>query len=268
VISDSTRGYAPYRAALACVLLAWLWNSCSLLRWYVAMRGSARVVDHYFPSAFAEPRYLLWAYGGPIVLGAVAFIAPARRIRILHAIALVCGSAWILLQQATHATQFANTSLWLGLWLLWYGQRHDLQEAAHRRKAAVLAQLIIGVIFLGAAVGKWTNGYWSGAVFYDLLFAHEPYPQYVWISDHFEPAQVKEISTWYSRAVVIGESVMACIALAPPRIALPTTVVMVLGMWLGATPRIFDAIGPVLGLGYAGTLIIRSLRREQPSNGR
>ena len=38
------------------------------------------------------------------------------------------------------------------------------------RRARVLSRLIISVILLGGAPGKWTAEYWSGEVFYDIYF--------------------------------------------------------------------------------------------------
>ena len=63
------------------------------------------------------------------------------------------------------------------------------------------------MILLGGAVGKWTAEYWSGEVFYDIYFRDRDFWVFNLIRENFEAETTREIATWYSRNIIVIETV-------------------------------------------------------------
>ena len=78
---------------------------------------------------------------------------------------------------------------------------------ADLRRPAFLSRIIISMILLGGAVGKWTSEYWSGEVLYQIYFAERDFWVFNLLRDNFDADTLREIATWYSRNVIIVETV-------------------------------------------------------------
>ena len=59
---------------------------------------------------------------------------------------------------------------WAAMWCVWIATRLNEPFSSLFPRAVFLSHLILSLIFLGGAVGKVTDGYWSGQVLYDIYF--------------------------------------------------------------------------------------------------
>ncbi len=246
-----------YRVVAASTIAAWWARGTTVVQWYQAHLSRVHVSDDYFPPWLTDAHVLPWLYLLPTFIGLVGLAFPLRAIATAHALSLVVCSFTMLIHQVSLAFQGANTSLWAGVFLLWLCARADAEEVSFRLRAAFILQLIVGMVFLGGAAGKWTAGYWNGEVLFHLMFMYQDSPKWVWLRESFDLETLREAAIYYSRAVVIGETLMATVPLWPAAWAFRGATLGVLCMWAGATPRVFDALGPVLGLCIAGWLLTR-----------
>ncbi len=239
------------RWALGGLLFGWLMP----LRWKLATFAaytSESLADDRFAPLLRRPE-TLWGVWLPTgLLLSVALLVASRRLRQVAAWVTVLASGMLMLHARTFAWQVFVTSFWSALWLGWLVSR---PVADSRSGVAVrgrlLAQAVIGLVFLGAATGKWTDGYWSGAVMHDLMFVQHPAPQYAYLRGHLSAEQLRTLATWYSRAVVATESLFGLAPFIPARIALPGLIVGMLGMWLASAPGVIEVLAPLIGVAAA-----------------
>ena len=158
-------------------------------------------------------------------------------------------------------------------------QRHDICDSmvdqpvvtlvcaslGHRRSGRVDAQGCFPLTLdhlcdsLGWMLGKWTAEYWSGEVFYEIYFRDRNFWVFNLLRANCEPDTLREISTWYSRQVVVVETVVGLgLWLLPPRWAaavgvLVLTSIAVLSNWL-----LFSVLSCLIGLAAVGFLVPRA----------
>ncbi len=151
------------------------------------------------------------------------------------------------------------TTWWVSLWSLWYvHQNWDENRALVLRRAAFLSRLIISMILLGGAVGKWTAEYWSGEVFYDIYFLDRDYWAFNLLRANVEPESLREIAKWYSRQVVIVETVAGIgLWLLPARWAAMVGIVLLMSIALLSNFLLFSVLSCVIGLAAVGLFVPR-----------
>lgn len=108
---------------------------------------------------------LLVAYFPPVLACGLLWRPSALR-RQLIALAVVLGSGALLLHVEGYNDATFTTGLWVGLWLLWWAGRAELAESPSREQAILFGKAIVGLFFLGGAVGKMTGEYWNGTALY------------------------------------------------------------------------------------------------------
>ena len=64
-----------------------------------------------------------------------------------------------------------------------------MQQELLIRRAAFLSRLIISLILLGGAAGKWTPEYWSGEVLFDIYFVDRDFWFFNYLRDNYEPKE-------------------------------------------------------------------------------
>ena len=98
-------------------------------------------------------------------------IGSQRQDRLLFCSAMMTLSSFILfLHIDTYNDMTFLTTFWSGLWMIWFASQANRTDQNFRLHACVLAQCLVGIIFLGGTVGKLTSGYWNGTVFYNIFF--------------------------------------------------------------------------------------------------
>ena len=125
---------------------------------------------------------------------------------------------------------------------------------------------MISMILLGGAVGKWTSEYWSGEVFYDIYFVDRDFWVFNLLRDHVEPETLREIATWYSRQVVVVESVAGFgLWLLPARWAAIAGMVVLTSIALLSNFLLFSVLSCVIALAAVGLFVSPNVSSQADS---
>ncbi len=157
-----------------------------------------------------------------VVCVAIGFnaLCSSDRLRSQAAWAPVVGLSILLIHQGSYNDMTFTTAWWTMLWSAWFAGRIDESDTLLIDRGARLSRTILSVILLGGAAGKWTAEYWSGQVLYEIYFVDRDFWIFNSLRERFAPDTVRRIATWYSRQVIIIETVVGLTLWAmPPRIA-------------------------------------------------
>ena len=222
---------------------------------------SIPVFDAFFPDFFRSLWTLRIAYLGALAAICGNFFFGSYGVRRICSVVTLLGVTVLCLHQASYNDATFTTAWWTSLWTYWFvGYVRREGRDADLLRPAFLGRIMISMILLGGAVGKWTSEYWSGEVLYQIYFAERDFWVFNTLRANFEADKLREIATWYSRNVIIVETVCGLgLWLLPPRwaaviaIALLTSIV-VFSNWL-----LFSVLLSLIGLASAG-LFVRSAR--------
>ena len=128
-------------------------------------------------------------------------------------------------------------------------------------KAKTFCILIISLIFLGGAVGKWTPGYWSGEVIYDIYFVERDFWFFNLLRANLDDNALRNFATHYSRMVVLSETACAFLWLLNPKIGSAIALIMFLGITLFSNVLLFSVTLCLIGLAIVGMHEPNSVRR-------
>jgi hypothetical protein len=230
-----------------------------------AVQTIAPVHDHFFPAVLRHPTLLLVAFFVPMIGEIVVLSHPTRAGMKRAAVLETLGAAVLLLHQATYFYATWVIVLWAGLFLVWLAWSGASDEWRATTTGPFLAQLLTAFFFLGGAAGKWTAGYWSGEVFYDLFFARHSYFVYSQLRAWFNDATIQLIAKWFSRSAVIVETSMALVVFLPARLGSTVSIAAALGLWL-TSADLFEVAWPLIGIALAGRLL--ASRRDRAESAR
>jgi hypothetical protein len=250
-----------FRVVLAFWLFGWFCNSPGFLTNFIdALRFP--IAYDAFPGVLRSPALALSVYLAPVLaIPALAvrsrFLARATS-ALLAALALVACLHLETCNDATFVTSFWS-SLFLA-WLAFNGERTDPAALLHGR---ALAQSIVGLMFLGAAVGKLTPEYPSGEAFYGLYFRDNDAFPYTWMKQNLDPDTVRGVAMWFSRFAISAELVLAAAPLLPTRFVLAGAALTMLSMMLAWTFHLASVVSCLFGLLVAAYM----LRDDEASAG-
>jgi hypothetical protein len=259
----SNRGLA-LRVALGAWLFGWY---CNAPGFWANFRDALHTPLEYdaFPSSLVDARVALAAYVVPALVG-VGPLLPNRRVAIASAATLVVAAFVSLLSVQTGSDATFATSFWSGLWLLWFVSRSDLQDAPFLVHARALAHVVVGLMFLGAAVGKLTPEYWDGEAFFRLYFRDNRSWPYPWLRAELAPETFRGLATWFSRAAIAAELTLAASPLLPTRFVLGLAAATMLTMMAAWTFHLASVLSCLLGLLAAVWILERRLERPVTSS--
>lgn len=168
----------------------------------------------FFPARLQAAATLRWAYLATIASLLVAVAIPVSRFsssvywsRLVASMACWLGSTVLLVHQGSYNDMTFVTAWWCAAFLVWYSSRMGIDEpAAFISKAAILSRVMVSLVFLGGAVGKWTDEYWSGQVLYEIYFDQRDFWFFTWLRDHLDAEGLRAFATGYSRLVIVTES--------------------------------------------------------------
>ena len=220
-----------------------------------ALQIAAPVDDHFFPAPLRNPVLLLIAALIPILTGAMALYRPSRERMRGAAVTELLATGVLLLHQATYFYATWVIGFWVAAYLVWLAWPASRSEFIAATRGPFLAQLLIAFFFLGGAVGKWTPGYWSGDVFYDVFLRHQAYVAYAQAHLGLDPPALHDVARWLSRLVVLFESALAGLILLPARAAMMVAVAAGLALWCSA-PNLFEVSWLLIGLALAGHALV------------
>ena len=235
------------------VTLIWKWHF-----FWIASRlyRAIRISDPFFPD-WLESVNTLWiafALGvSAIVLNLFATASWMRKT--LAWITLLCMTV-LCIHQGSYNDMTFVTAWWTSLWSVWFVHRLEMTDQDRLMdRAAFLSRLIISVILLGGAVGKWTPEYWSGQVFYDIYFIDRDYWVFNLLRERFDPDTLREIAKWYSRQVVVVETIAGVGLWAlPSRWAALAGVVLLTSIIVLSNYYLVSVLACLIGLASIGFL--------------
>jgi hypothetical protein len=241
----------PYRVAVGFLLASLLWKLRAFTLCY-QIYAVLPLEDTFFPSLLRDNLVLGLSYLVPVVLSAIALVARERAFLRIQSLITCAGMLVLCVHQGTYNDVTFLTSWWTSLWCVWYVTRLDDPIGPLAVKGVFLAQLILSVIFLGGAAGKWTHGYWSGEVFYDIYFVDRDFWLFNLLRGTLDAGSLRDLATWYSRFVIVTESACALLWLLPGRWAFPVSIAVVLGIALLSNFYLFSVVFCLVGLAVAG----------------
>ena len=240
-----------HRIALKAALTGWLFG------WFVKI-------------AFILPDVLLPAIAWPlahqlfpaimqrgetaaVIVGAGLLVAPVllsarRRMWQAASTAMTLLPLMALGHQSLYNDATYVTCFWTGLWCMWLAWSDEEPKLA--KQAKTLALTTVSLMFLGGFVGKLTSGYWSGEVFHGYYIQKRDYFVWEWVRSSFGAATQLAVARWFSRAVVIGEGLMALVFVVPFRYAAPFAMVAMVGVVAASHPYLLSVFAPLLGMTF------------------
>ncbi len=261
---DFDRALVSLRIVSFALFLTLIWK-LKTYRWLLVVYQNVPIQDPFFPPFFRSELVLALAYG--LACAGALWGILGRDLRLLRwqTSGLCAALAVLCLHQGSFNDVTFCTAFWSAGWCWWYVRRMDRDPPdVLYDKSAFLAQAILAVILLGGAVGKLTPGYWSGAVFYDIYFVDRDYWTFNLLRVWFAPDQLRELAVWYSRFVIVTESLGAvAVLILPRRAASWTAIAILLGIALLSNLQLFSVLSCLLGLAAIG---LRGPRLSEPND--
>jgi hypothetical protein len=243
----------PLRLVLAGMLVGLLWK-LAFFRIADQVYTTIPIDDGFFPAWLQQAVTLRIAFVACLGSIVIAWIATERRLRCM-AMAICCiASTVMLLHQGSYNDMTFTTVWWCSVWALWYVSRIGVDSPDELyRKASFLSRLLVSVVLLGGAVGKWTGEYWSGEVFYEIYFRDRDFWVFNGLRSWLDEESLRWAAMAYSRKVILIETVGGLgIWLLPARLAAVVGVVIFSSIALLSNFLLFSVLGPLIGLSIAG----------------
>ncbi|MCG8652199.1 MAG: hypothetical protein MI861_20335 [Pirellulales bacterium] len=262
----STRGTAPamainravlaHRAVQTGILLGLVWK-LKFFSLAIQAYDTIPIFDDFFPRFLQSALVVRLAYLGTIVTVGANLLTGSRFLQRWFCIQTLFGLSILCLHQTSYNDVTFVTAWWTSLWSVWYVHHmDDADQTAMLRRAALLSRLIISMIMLGGAVGKWTSEYWSGEVFYDIYFRDRDFWLFNLLRRHCENDTLHVIAKWYSRHVIVTETVAGFFLwLLPPRWAATIGVVLLASIALLSNFLLFSVLMSLIGLASVGFFV-------------
>jgi len=252
---DNIRSQITLFVVMACTLLGlgWKW---SFFRFADATYETIVIRDSFFPAVLQSAMTLRVVYLGCLIAIVLSMLTiRMRRLRtLLVALALVA-STTLMLHQGSYNDMTFVTSWWSLAFALWFSTRMEIDSPESLAvKASLLSRLLVSIVLLGGAVGKWTGEYWSGQVLYEIYFVERDFWFFNLLRARLDAEPLREFATGYSRVVIVVESLGGLIWLLPRRVAAVAGMGVFLGIGLISNYSLFSVLSPMIGLAAVGLL--------------
>lgn len=213
--------------------------------------------QEFFPLWFQNADVLRWSYVTACVATVVTAWIAQGRWRLLAAGVGLASLSILCLHQGTYNDMTFVTAWWCALWSLWLSVRMEHDDPDQLMdKAAHLGQLILAVVLLGGAVGKWTGEYWSGQVLYDIYFVDRDYWFFNFLRSTLETDDLRRVATWYSRLVVASETLGSILIWTlPTRFSALVGVLIFFSIAAMSNFWLFSVLNPLIALSAVGFLV-------------
>ena len=210
------------------------------------------IIDSFFPVFFrtqliARVAYLLACSGCVIAL-----FSQQQKYLIAATVLMFVNLAVLTIHQSAFNDVTFVCCSWTAIWCVWIATRLNDPFASLFPRAVFLSHVILSLIFLGAAVGKVTDGYWSGQVLYDIYFEKRDFWFYNIFRSVLPADQLREAATWHSRMVIVSEFACCFLWLMPARWASVIAVVVLSGIALTNNFLLFSVVTCLIGLAIVG----------------
>ncbi|MFG0264355.1 MAG: hypothetical protein ACF8AM_04275 [Rhodopirellula sp. JB055] len=214
------------------------------------------VQHNFFPVWLQSATVLRVAFLAAAISIVAAWITEQRSRRCFAAAVTWLSATVMIWHQGSYNDMTFVTFWWCSLWAFWYTTRLEMDSPEELgRKASRLSRVIVSVVLLGGAAGKWTAEYWSGDVLWEIYFLDRDFWVFNLLRSNFETETLRSIATFYSRKVVLVETVAGLVVwLLPARWAAIIGAVVFTSIALFSNFMLFSVLSPLIGLSLAGWL--------------
>jgi len=242
-----------HRLVQAGILISILWKLKFFLH-ATAVYRSIELIDPFFPSFWRSNSVLHISFVGVVAAAILNLITTSSSIRKTCNLASITGLSILCTHQASYNDATFVTAWWCAIWSWWFGSRMNRDTPDQLlSKAAFLSRLIISMILLGGAVGKWTNEYWSGEVLYDIYFVDRDYWVFNFLRDQFSTEELKRIAMWHSRNVVMMETAAGLFLWTlSDRMAATAGILFLTSIAVFSNLLLFSVVGCLIALALVG----------------
>lgn len=258
-----------YRSVQLGLLAALVWK----LHFFIAAVRVYRniPVEHdFFPQLFRSSLALTIAYMVAVASILMGLVLPkkffASRTWILTFSGLALASlSFLCLHQGSFNDMTFLTAWWTSLWSLWFAWRLGIDTPANLlAKGAQLSRMIISLVLLGGAAGKWTTEYWSGDVLFDIYFIDRDFWFFNKLKEIYpDPASLREFATLYSRMVIVTETVAGLtIWIMPTRTAAVVAIILLTSIAAFSNFLLFSVLMSLIGLATVGLFAARNSSKQ------
>jgi hypothetical protein len=213
--------------------------------------------QEFFPSVMESSILLVVAYVGAITTLGIAAMTVVRRRRIFAAWGTLVMMSILCIHQGSYNDMTFATAWWTSVWSVWLAGRMDIDSPERLvKRAAFLSRCIISMILLGGAVGKWTGEYWSGQALYEIYFIDRDFWFFNLLGKTLDAETLRTAAKWYSRQVILIETVCGFgLWLLPPRWAATIAVFVLTSIAVFSNFNLFSVLLSVIGLATAGYFV-------------
>jgi hypothetical protein len=235
------------------VALMWKWE---FFLWADQIYQLIPLSDPFFPDCLRSFWTLRLAFVFTVDAVLIGIVAPSR-LRIVCAVVTFIGVSVLCLHQGSYNDMTFLTAWWTSLWNLWFVWRiEDDDQEVLMRRAALLGRVIISMIFLGGAVGKWTTEFWSGEVFWDIYFRGCDFWFFNLFRDRLAEDSLRNVAMWYSRIVVAVETIAGFgLWLLPAKWAAGVAVCLLMSIAIFSNFYLISVVFSLVGLASVGFLV-------------
>lgn len=255
-VPDVDRTVLAHRFVQAGLFLTLVWKF-SYFRLAPEIYLEIPLHDPFFPAWLRSVYTLTVAYLLTVVAIVVSIGTASRSLQRVCSWVTFFGTTVLCVHQGSYNDMTFVTAWWVSLWSLWYVHRDWKDDPdSLLRNAAFLSRLIISMIVLGGAVGKWTGEYWSGEVFYDIYFRDRDFWVFNLLRTNFEPETLREIAMWYCRKVIVLETVAGFgLWLLPAKWAAIAAMALLTSIAVFSNFLLFSVLSCLIGLAAVGLLV-------------
>lgn len=240
------------RIVVGGIWISLLWKIYYFFVAYVVYR-QLPMVDDFFPLWLRNANVFFAVYLAAMLCCALVFLTRDVRKLIWIKLALTTGLIVLCIHQQSYNDITFLTCTWSSIWSFWLTSRINHESPLELQEKGVLfAHLIISLIFLGGAVGKMTPGYWNGDVFFEIYFKGRDFYVYEFLRNQFDEVQLRNVSKWHSRSVIVVESLCSMLWLLPRRLASVLAIVTLFGIALTNNLLLFSVVSCLIGLACIG----------------
>ncbi len=245
-----------HRIVQCFVVVGLIWK-IQFFRWTDDVYLTFPLSDPFFPDWLESQRTLRIAYLAAVASGLLAILLNRRFLLVLVTIIEWAALSVLMIHQGSYNDVTFTTSWWTVLWCLFVSsQLQASNPLLTSQRAARLACVILSLIMLGAAVGKWTTEYWSGVVLYEIYFRERDFWFFNWLRDCYSEDQLQVLSLVHSRIVIIVETIAGLtLWCLPSRIAGWCGMLLMLFIPLSNNYMLFSVTLSLLGLGWAAVML-------------
>ncbi|MFK7767357.1 MAG: hypothetical protein AB8B55_09060 [Mariniblastus sp.] len=250
--TDSLAGTIKiYRVVVGFLIASLLWK-CKYFPLIHEIYSSHHLKTDFFPALLSNPNALAGLYATPVLLGLWAMMTRNKFLLRVQAITIMVCMFGLCIHQGSYNDVTFLTSFWVSVWCAWFTMRIEDAEEVLMAKAKTFGLLIASLIFLGGAAGKWTPEYWSGEVFYEIYFIDRDYWAFNFLRTQFEGEGLRNVATYYSRMVIIIETLCAFLWLLPVKAGSAIALVVLFGIALFSNVNLFSVVFCLFGLMLVG----------------